>query len=350
MPEQDDAQARGQVVTLGELGESGILREVFARLGPGREATSAEVGPGDDAAVHDISGPVIATTDAMVRGRDWLDQWSTGHDVGVKVVTQNLADISAMGGVPTGILVTLIAPGDLSVSWAMDFTEGLSQACQAAGVAVLGGDLSSSLGEVVVSVTALGVLTEHGTVLRSGAQAGDVLAVSGPLGRSAAGWDLLQRSDTGWWPPESEGATAADWVGFHCAPSVDFTQGSLAAKHGATSMLDVSDGLGRDARRIAEASQVDIDLEESAIQAMASRFAGVLGSQAALSHVLSGGEEHELLATFANAATVPSGWTVIGAVRSVQEVSDGDQRIPAVYWAGKPLENLGWDHFEGSTV
>lgn len=344
MPEQHGADRQPQ--TLGELGESGILSEIFSQLLPSRTASPAEIGPGDDGAVHDIAGPVIATTDTMVRGRDWLDRWSTGHDVGVKVVTQNVADIAAMGGVPTGILVTLVAPPDLHVDWVRAFTEGLVEATSHYGVTVLGGDLSSSLAEVSVSVTALGVLAGARPVLRSGAQPGDVVATSGPLGRSAAGWDVLRRSEQGWWPTEADAPMVGQWVGYHCAPQTDIAQGPVAAAHGASAMLDISDGLGRDAGRIAEASGVDIHLDEQAINQMSEVFSPVLGERSARTHVLAGGEEHELLATFADADQVPPGWLTLGRVTSASPQEQDQPTIPAVRLAGEPLLNQGWDHFE----
>ena len=175
--------------TLGDVGEEGLLAAIFPLLpgGPG-----VLVGPGDDTAlVRTPHGSVLVTTDAMVRGRDWLDLWSTGADVGAKAVAQNLADIAAMGGVPSGLLVTLVADPRTSLRWVQEFTAGLAQAAREAGVPVVGGDLSSAPeGVLVVSVTALGDCEGRQPVCRSGARAGDVLAVSGSLGHSAAGLSL----------------------------------------------------------------------------------------------------------------------------------------------------------------
>jgi thiamine-phosphate kinase len=124
----------------------------------------------------------------MVRGRDWRDDWSTGHDVGVKLVAQNVADVAAMGGVTTGLLVSLMADPELAVAWVEDFARGVGEGARRAGCAVLGGDLSSAPpGVVVVSITALGDLQGRPPVLRSGARVGDLVAVCGSLGWSGAG-------------------------------------------------------------------------------------------------------------------------------------------------------------------
>lgn len=323
--------------TLDELGESGILADIFDQL---TTTDRVLVGPGDDTALLATSGPVLATTDAMVRGRDWRDEWSSARDVGAKVVVQNLADLAAMGGVGTGMLVTLIAPGSLPAPWASDLTAGIAEVSAAMGVPVIGGDLSSSEGSVVVSVTALGELTGGQAVLRSGASPGQELAVSGSLGRSAAGLEVLRRSEADWWPPTQYAERAAGWVAYHCRPDPDLTQGPRAAEAGATAMIDVSDGLVRDSRRLAEASAVRVDLAEEQLAELSAEYEPVLGARTAVDCVLSGGEEHSLLATFP-AGQVPSGWTTIG--RTVAVGAAG----PGVWWRGERASGGGWDHFGG---
>ena len=160
--------------------------------GVSHRAADVPVGPGDDAAVVAApSGSVVASVDAMVRGSDWRDEWSGAHDVGVKVTAQNLADIAAMGAVPTGLLVSLAADPETGVEWAVDLARGIAALASDAGVPVVGGDLSSApAGVVVVSVTALGDLQGRAPVLRSGARVGDVVAVCGSLGRSGGGLAL----------------------------------------------------------------------------------------------------------------------------------------------------------------
>lgn len=245
--------------------------------------------PGDDAAVLRTSERTIATTDTVVLGRDWLDAWSSGADIGHKVVAQNLADVAAMGGRPTGVLVTLVADPDLSLEWVLDHVRGLAEACAAAGVAVLGGDLSSAPpGVVMVSVTALGRLDGE-PVLRSGARPGDILAVRGSLGLADAGLRLLQADAVDRHPVA---------VARQRRPEPPLAAGPEAAVAGATAMLDLSDGLLRDGGRIARASRVVIDLDPRALAADVDALTEALGAEAALDCVLAGGEEHSLLATF----------------------------------------------------
>ena len=313
--------------TLGDVGEDELLASIFPMLpgGPG-----VLVGPGDDTALLSAPhGSVLATTDAMVRGRDWLDEWSTGADVGAKTVAQNLADIAAMGGVPTGLLVTLIADPRTSLAWVRDFTQGLARAAAEAGVPVVGGDLSSAPeGVLVVSVTALGDCEGRQPVCRSGARAADVLAVCGSLGHSAAGLLLLQRGQT---------VHAPELVAYHRRPGPPYGQGPAAARAGATAMLDISDGLGRDAGRMARASGVGIELDDLLLVDDVAQLQQVLGPEDAWRCVVEGGEEHSLLACFPEAAALPEGWRPVG-----RAVAGSGVRL-----RGEPVVGGGWDHFAG---
>ncbi len=314
-------------LTLADIGEDELLSTIFPLLPGGPRVL---IGPGDDTAMLGItSGSVLATTDAMVRGRDWLDTWSSGADVGAKVVAQNLADIAAMGGVPTGLLVTLIADPRTSRAWVRDFTKGLARAARSAGVPVVGGDLSSApAGVLVVSATALGECEGRAPVLRSGAQVGDVLAVSGSLGHSATGLLLLQRGETDRAPELAE---------YHRRPRPPYEQGPAASRAGATAMLDISDGLGRDAGRLARASGVGIHLDDLLLADDVAELAQVVSEDDAWRSVLQGGEEHSLLASFPSGAPLPDRWRRIGDVVAGSGVS----------LLGEPLEGGGWDHFGG---
>lgn len=313
--------------TLAEIGEDELLSTIFPLLpsGPG-----VLIGPGDDTAMLSApGGSVLATTDAMVRGRDWLDEWSSGADVGAKTVAQNIADIAAMGGVPTGLLVTLITDPRTSLAWVRDFTAGLAEAARSAGVPVVGGDLSSApAGVLVVSVTALGDCEGRQPVCRSGARAGDVVAVCGSLGHSATGFLLLQRG---------EAERAPELVEYHRRPRPPHEQGPVAARAGATAMLDISDGLGRDAGRLARASGVRIELDDRQLVDDVAQLQRVVSADDAWRSVLEGGEEHSLLACFRPGTGLPDGWRRIGDV----VVGSG------VWLRGEPVLRGGWDHFGG---
>ena len=118
--------ARGPMMTGGTplrtLDEDDLLARILPLFGGSPDLL---VAPGDDAAVLRTSDQTVATTDTAVLGRDWLDAWSSGADIGHKVIMQNLADVAAMGGTPTGVLVTLVADPALSLEWVLDHAHGL---------------------------------------------------------------------------------------------------------------------------------------------------------------------------------------------------------------------------------
>ncbi|MFC7491748.1 MULTISPECIES: thiamine-phosphate kinase [unclassified Knoellia] len=341
--------------TIGSVSESELLARIIPMFG---ESPFASVGvlvpPGDDAAVLTTGGSVVVTTDSMVRGRDWRDDWSSGHDVGVKVVAQNVADVAAMGAVPTGLLVSVAADPETDLDWVIDLTRGIADAAEDAAAPVVGGDLSSApAGTVLVAVTAFGDLEGRAPVLRSGARPGDVVAVSGSLGWSGAGLALYE---SGTPDPIGHGADGAHLgslelatsllMWFHRSPRPPWEAGPVAAGAGATSMIDLSDGLVRDGGRIATASGVELVLDESAMREhfLTGPVELVLGGDAGWRQVLSGGEEHSLLATFAP-GSVPDDarapWTVIGVV--AQAGPEG----PRLTVGGAVPSVTGWDHFAG---
>ena len=308
------------------------------------------VGIGDDAAV--VSAPsaaVVAAVDMLIEGRHFRRDWSSARDVGVKAAARSLADIAAMGAVNTALLVALAAPGTLPARWAADLAAGLASEATRAGAGIVGGDTASA-DSVVLSVTALGDLQGRGPVLRSGARPGDVVAVAGPLGRSAAGLALLTAAG-GPVPPAGR-APAAGLVAAHLRPAPPYDAGPEAARIGATAMIDVSDGLLADLGHVAAASGVRVELRSEALaagtelrQAAASLLAGrgsagtgAAGTPAAmaLGWVLTGGEDHALVATFPPGTGLPGRWRLIGQVLEGSGVTvDG---------ASRPGPG-GWEHF-----
>ncbi|WP_309232755.1 AIR synthase related protein, partial [Actinotalea sp. JY-7885] len=173
--------------TVADLGEDALLAQIFPLL---PRAAGTLLGPGDDAAV--VAAPdarVVVSTDVLVEGRHFRREWSSGEDVGRRAAVQNLADVAAMGARPTALVVALVVPPDVPVSWVLGLARGLAAAC-GPEVGVVGGDLSGG-SEVVVAVTVHGDLEGRAPVLRSGARPGDVVAHAGVRGRSAAGLALL---------------------------------------------------------------------------------------------------------------------------------------------------------------
>ncbi len=173
--------------TVGELGEFGLIRELTSRLTTTRRSGWARRrrrrGRRPDRRV-------VASTDILVEGRHFRRDWSTAYDVGRKAAAQNLADIAAMGAVPTALLLGLVVPAELPVTWPTELMDGLRDECQVAGASVVGGDVVRG-DTITVSITALGDLRNQEPVTRAGAQPGDLVAVTGWLGWSAAGFAVL---------------------------------------------------------------------------------------------------------------------------------------------------------------
>lgn len=316
--------------TLRDVGEFGLIDRLARRAAQG---PAVLLGPGDDAAVIAApDGRVVASTDLLLEGRHFRTDWSTGYQVGRKAAAQNLADIAAMGAVPTALLAGFAAPADLPVAWARDLARGLADECAPLGASVAGGD--TTRGEtIMIAVTALGDLRGRAPVTRAGAHPGDTVAIAGELGWSACGYELLARGVAG---PEKALAR-------HRAPEPHYAQGPVAAEAGATAMIDVSDGLLADLDHIARESEVGIDVDPQAlaIPEELRATAALLGVDP-LGWVLTGGEDHALAACYPAAADVPHGWTVIGTVTK----QSADQSAPRVTvagnaWRGRP----GWDHF-----
>ena len=343
-------------MTVADLGEFGLIAAIQERLPP---YPGAIVGNGDDAAVLPApDGRVVASTDLLVEGRHFHRDWSSGVDIGVKAAAQNLADIAAMGAVPAALLVGLAVPGDVAVSWVLDVATGLAGECERAGAYVVGGDITGA-DTVMLAITALGGLNGAAPVTRGGARAGDVIALSGPVGVSAAGLALLAAGWTSGSPAASSAAaggpqaagisavaeapgpandwSAADLIAAHLRPHPDYAAGPIAAAAGATSMIDVSDGLIADLGHIAAASGACLDVRSASLPGTAPLVAAAAEMGADWHQwALAGGEDHALAATFPQRASVPATWTVIGTVLEGTGVL-----VDSARWQGPE----GWAHF-----
>jgi thiamine-monophosphate kinase len=312
--------------TVADVGEFGLLRELSSRFEQGPQVY---VGPGDDAAVlRTPKGHVVVSTDLLVEGRHFRREWAGAADIGRRAAAQNLSDINAMGGRATALTVGLALPPDLPAQWLLDLADGIAEEAALVGACIVGGDLTAG-SEVVIAVTVLGEC-EVAPVLRSGARAGDVLAIAGRQGWAAAGLAVLGR---GFRSPRV-------LVEAHRRPQPPYDAGPVAATGGATSMIDVSDGLVADVGHLAEDSGVAIDIDSSAFTLDEPlRAVGAALGVDPMQFVLGGGEDHPLVATFPAGTALPEGFREIGRVT---ELTDG----PAVTVDGAAYEGVaGHTHF-----
>jgi thiamine-monophosphate kinase len=309
--------------SLADVGEFGLISELVGLFPQGEQVI---VGPGDDAAVLRVrTGHVVVSTDMIVEGPHFRRDWATAEDVGHRAAAQNLSDVNAMGGRATSLTIGLAAPPDLPAQWALDFARGFADECALVGASVVGGDLTRA-DQVVIAVTVLGACTQS-PVLRSGARAGDVLAITGRQGWAAGGLAVLGR---GFRSPRV-------LVEAYRRPEPPYDAGQVAAEAGATAMIDISDGLLADAGHIASDSGVAIDVHTAAfdvpepIQAV-----GAATGADPISFILGGGDDHALLATYEDVKAVPDGWDVIGEVTAGEGVT-----VDGAEYDGP----TGWTHF-----
>jgi len=327
--------AQEAAITVADLGEFGLIAAIQALLPPDEDAV---VGVGDDAAVLPApDGRVVASTDLLIEGRHFRRDWSAPEDIGVKAAAQNLADIAAMGAVPTSLLFGLAIPGELAVAWVLGVTRGMVAECKRAGASIVGGDVTAA-DSVMLAITALGDLAGRDPVTRAGAKPGDRIALSGPVGLSAAGLAVLTAGLAGEPPVDPVSLPGVDsLVTAHRRPRPDYAAGPQAAIDGATAMIDVSDGLVQDLGHVAAASGVCVDVRTASLPGTGpiKAAAAALGADW-LDWALAGGEDHALAASFPENARIPQTWTVIGSVRSGSGVL-----VDSAPW----LSAGGWDHF-----
>ncbi len=313
--------------TIGELGEFKLIEALTTGV---QGAPEVLIGPGDDAAALTLPDTFLTSVDVLVERVHFRREWAEARDIGRKAVAVNVADIEAMGGRTVGLLVGFSAPEDLAVQWALEFGEGLRAECDAAGAALLGGDVTRAR-DITVAITALGTTDGAEPVRRSGAQPGDVVALIGRAGWAAAGLLVLGR---GFRSPRVV-------VEAYRVPQVPYGAGVLAARAGAHAMIDISDGLLADLGHVAAASDVEIDVSTAAFELPEPLQAVAAATNTdPYSLILTGGEDHALAATYSSATQIPAGWSVIGSVRTSS--AEGPRvLVDGTAWHS----DTGFDHF-----
>jgi thiamine-monophosphate kinase len=309
--------------TVADAGEFGLIEQLEGIFAQGEHVL---IGPGDDAAVLRIrNGHVVVSTDLMVEGRHFRRDWASAEDVGHRAAAQNLSDVNAMGGRAHSLTIGMAMPADLPVQWALDFARGFAAEAALVGASVVGGDVTRA-DEVVIAVTVLGSCTQS-PVVRSGAAPGEVLALHGRQGWAAGGLAVLGR---GFRSPRV-------LVEAYRRPEPPYDAGQVAAEAGATSMIDISDGLLAEAGHLARESGVAIDVRSGAfdIAEPLTAVGAALGADP-LGFILGGGDDHALLATFPDRASVPADWLVVGDVTEGEGVT-----VDGAAYDGP----TGWTHF-----
>jgi thiamine-monophosphate kinase len=323
-------------------GEDRFVRRLLGLLPP---SPSVLIGPGDDAAVVASEGGLWAvTTDLLVEGVDFLPGESP-EAVGRRAMAVNLSDLAAMGARPEFFLLTVGFPAARGEEYPLAVARGALSRATPLETALAGGDLSDA--PVALVSIALWGRPEKEPIRRSGARPGDLLFLSGETGRAAAGLRLARARAEG--TPLARGlspAAEAELLAAYRDPEPRLALGLALAREGrATAAIDVSDGLGIDAGRLAEASGVRAVLERLPVSPSLAEFARAEGLDP-LDLALSGGDDYELLFAVApeRAAEVPAEGPGGVAVRRIGRIEPGRGAVLRSASGERDVSGFGYDH------
>jgi thiamine-monophosphate kinase len=238
--------------SLEQLGEFGLIRQLTRGL-----ATQDSVlqGVGDDCAVLDIEGhPWLVTCDMSVEDIHFRRTTAPPDAIGWKVAAGAISDIAAMGGTPRFVTVAIAIPRKLELSFLQSMYEGMQHVVENCGAVIVGGDTTKTHGPLTIDITVIGD-TQSQPLLRSGAKAGDYLAVTGQPGCAAAGLAALEK-----------GKDILVLKKAHLYPMPQLAQGRwFAERQGVHAMIDVSDGVMQDAGHLAECSKLGVNIETALV-------------------------------------------------------------------------------------
>jgi thiamine-monophosphate kinase len=305
---------------LGDFGEHELIRRIRQRF----SQSDAVLGIGDDAAIVDVAPgySIVFCCDLLAENTHFLRNLHPPDSVGYKAVAVNVSDIGAMGGVPLYFVISLAAPPSLELSWFDGFYDGVERACAEFGVSLVGGD-SSSAELTFVDVSMIGRIRTGGAIMRSGARPGDGIYITGTLGASSMGLEMLKA-----------GARSEPPVKRHMYPQPRHRVGAAVAGQ-AHAMIDVSDGLSTDLNHIAVDSKVTAKVYKDKLP----RAEGASDYQ-----MLHGGEEYELIIV---APDLPDSIEGVGLTRIGEVIpSNGNHRVLLVERdVESVMQPQGWQHF-----
>jgi thiamine-monophosphate kinase len=335
---------------LNQIGEFGLLQRIRG-LVPALPA-AVSIGIGDDAAVLRMSPhrDLIVTTDMLVEAVDFDPAYGSFRQIGYKALAASLSDVAAMGGRPFAFLVGLAVPGRTPVRAVDELYHGMLSLARRHRVTLIGGDTSASPKGMLITVTVLGEVEPGRAVTRSGARAGDRIYVTGTLGDSRAGLEILKRRKK---RKDSKSAAGESYLirrHFFPAPRVAF--GRLLGRRGwATAMIDLSDGLASDLRHLCEAGRVGarLELDRLPVSAALAATARRLG-RSAPEEALRGGEDFELLFSVREkdtAAVETAAKRTALAITPIGVIVPKRRGITVIGQGGRetPLTSRGYEHF-----
>jgi thiamine-monophosphate kinase len=342
-------------------GESKLVAKIaraFPSHSGGRRDAALSLGIGDDAAViaprsnHDW----VLSCDAFLEGVHFLANTHPPDSVGFKSLVRATSDLAAMGATPRFFLLTLAIPASRTGAWLDGFLRGMARAARAMNMMLLGGDTTKSR-TVSISITVLGEIARGHAVTRSGARPGDLIYVSGALGRAQLGLEILLKSSSRAKAPTARSTKKVDpefrrLLRPHLYPAIRLDLGAWLATHRiASAMMDLSDGLSTDLARLCTASGVGAQIRSASIPKVALPEASTKHLNRRnldpLRMALHGGDDYELLFTvpprhIKKLSKAPE----FSQLTSIGEITRG-RTIVLINSEGsrKPLTSQGWDPF-----
>ena len=274
------------------MNEFELIQHFFTRSACAQGGENVSLGIGDDCALLQFSAEqsCAVSTDTLVSGIHFPEN-APPLLLGQRALAVAVSDLAAMGATPIGFTLAITLP-QLDAAWLQAFSEGLSAMAQRCAITLVGGD--TTRGPLAMTVTVMGAVPKQQALLRSGAQVGDLLCVSGPLGAAAAAVPLVlgKVDEQSISRSTREQLLAAYWLP---QPQLALGQYLLGKAHAA---LDISDGLLADCGHIAKASNVCLQIQQNQVP-LAAAARQLLGDSAALQCALSGGDDYQLAFTLA---------------------------------------------------
>jgi len=312
------------------FGELALIERI--RAGSTSRNLAVKVRIGDDGAVLRVPAghEMVVTTDMLLEGRHFRREWHSPQSAGHRCLARGLSDLAGMGARPMAAFLSLALPKGFALAWMDGFLEGFNALAKSSKVELAGGDMAEAPGEgIAADVVLVGAVRTGRALLRSGAEAGSFLYVTGALGGSALELEQMKA-----------GAAARERGSRPQAfPEPRVKAGfALTYRRMATACMDLSDGLSSDIRRLCEASGVGAEIQATAIP----RARG-----ATLTQALHGGEDYELLFTAKPWTRVPSTMGGVKITRIGKITAEKGVRLVARDGSVAELEPGGWEHFSG---
>lgn len=302
------------------------------------------LGIGDDAAVWrpSRSNLSVITTDALIENVHFARDLMSARDVGHRAMAANLSDIAAMGARPVLATIALGFPPDIDAEWVLAMYDGLVALARTHACAIVGGDITRAPA-IAIAITVVGEVRASNLKRRADARIGDVLAVSGPLGASRAGLEVL-RSD----PARAHANGAARVVAAYRRPEPRMREGRwFGASRNVHALMDSSDGLATDLARLCAASGVGAVVESVPVDPDARAIAVQAGDDPE-AYALGGGEDFELIA-----AIEPRAFRYLASRyrarfgRDLLRIGNVSEGSSLRFANGAPIAHSGWDHLRG---